>query len=106
MLSTKQPSLMWAWVCPVTGMVWQEGMGNTEPYAKQETERTWGKKRMAMGEMLLCRVTVEPLTAEETEKHRAEFAEWRAAKVAEKLTHNVEVRGGAKPSNLTAMLGG
>lgn len=50
---------------------------------------------MAAGEMLLCRVTVEPLTAEETEKHRAEYAEWKAAKAAKNLTHNVPVKRGA-----------
>jgi hypothetical protein len=90
MLSTKEPALMWAWVCPITGMVLHEGMGNTEPFATHESERIWGKKRMAAGEMLLCRVTVEPLSAEETGKHRAEFAEWQQTKRAKELTHNVK----------------
>lgn len=93
MLSIKEPVLMWAWVCPVTGMVWSEGMRATEPYAKDETERTWGKKRMAYGEMLLCRVTVEPLTTDETEKHRVEFAEWKAARAPKNQTHIAEKRG-------------
>jgi len=80
MLTTKEPRQMWAWVCPVTGMVLDEAWGLTEPYATGKTERMWGKKRTAMGEMVLCRVTVEPLSAEETAAHRAEFAAWNARK--------------------------
>lgn len=95
---------MWAWVCPVTGGVLHEGMGSTEPYARQESERIWGKRRMAAGEMLLCRVTVEPLTAEETEKHRAEYAEWKAAKAAKNLTHNVAAQPAPKAVGCSGLL--
>jgi hypothetical protein len=80
MLTTKEPRLMWAWVCPATGMVLDEAWGATEPYAKSKSERLWGKRRTGEGDMLLCRVTVEPLTADETAKHRAEYEEWKARK--------------------------
>ena len=85
MLTTKEPRLMWAWVCPVTGMVLDEAWGATEPYATSKTVRYWGKRRAKSGEMRLCRVTVEPLSDEETARHRAEFAAWNARKHAEPL---------------------
>lgn len=74
MLKINEPSVMWAWVCPITGMVLDEAWGNTEPYARRKTNGWWGKRRAESGEMLAVRVTVEPLSAEETAVHRAEFA--------------------------------
>ena len=95
MLTTKQPSLMWAWVCPITGMVWDEGWGSTEPYATSQTQRTFGKRRMQLGDMRLVRVTIEPLTAEEEAKARAEFAEWKAKRDAADEARAEARKGGA-----------
>jgi hypothetical protein len=80
MLTTKEPRLMWAWVCPITGMVLDEAWGATEPYAKSKSERFWGKRRTEQGDMRLCRVTVEPLSADETAIAREEYAAWKAQK--------------------------
>jgi hypothetical protein len=80
MLSIKEPRVMWAWVCPITGMVWDEAWASTEAYATRRTETTLGKRRMTLGDMRMVRVTIEPLSAEEEAKERAAFAEWKAAK--------------------------
>ena len=80
MLSTKEPRVMWAWVCPITGMVWDEAWASTEAYATGRTERTLGKRRMTLGDMRMVKVTVEPLSAEEEAKARAAFADWKAAR--------------------------
>ena len=83
MLTIEKPRVMWAWVCPITGMVWDEGWGGTEAYARSKTERTWGKTRTKSGDMRLVRVTIEPLTDAEADAHKAEYAAWRATKDAE-----------------------
>ena len=80
MLTTEKPRVMWAWVCPVTGMVLDEKWGVTEAYARRQTKAYWGKNRTESGEFLAVRVTIEPLTAEETAAHRAEFEAWRERK--------------------------
>ena len=72
---------MWAWVCPITGIVLHEGWGATEVYAMQKTERIWGKRRAAQGDMRLCRVTIEPVSPEETAMHRANYEAWKASKL-------------------------
>jgi hypothetical protein len=82
MLSIKEPRVMWAWICPITGMVWDEGWGSTEAYATSQTARTFGKRRMTMGDMRMVKVTIEPLSPEEEARERAAFAEWKAAKAA------------------------
>ena len=80
MLTTEKPSLIWAWVCPITGIVLSDAWGATEVYAMEKTERIWGKRRAAQGDIRLCRVTVELVSSEETAAHRAEFAAWEAGK--------------------------
>jgi hypothetical protein len=80
MLKLNEPREMWAWVCPVTGMVLDECWGPTEGYSKSRSEKYLGKRRAEYGEMRLCRVTVTPCTDEETAKYRAEFAAWKASK--------------------------
>ena len=82
MLTIEKTSVMWAWVCPITGMVWDEGWGGTEAYARTKTERTWGKTRTKSGDMRLVRVTIEPLTDTEAEAHKAEYAAWLTTKAA------------------------
>jgi hypothetical protein len=59
-------------------MVLDEAWGSTEPYATRKTIATWGKRRTEAGEMRAVRVTVEPLSDDETALHRAEFAAWKA----------------------------
>ena len=82
MLTINKPRVMWAWVCQATGMVFDEGWGNTEDYARAKTEKAWGKNRTKSGVMRLVCVTIEPLTDVEANLHRAEYEAWRNAKDA------------------------
>ena len=80
MLSIEKPHVVWAWVCPITGIVWDEGWGSTPAYAKSKTERSWGKTRTKSGEMRLVRVTIEPLTDAEASAYKSEYASWLESK--------------------------
>jgi hypothetical protein len=80
MMSVEKPRNVWAWVCPVTGIVWDEGWGATQNYARMQTEKTLGKRRMQSGDLRLVRVTVEPLSEVEAQAYQAEQEAWLAAR--------------------------
>lgn len=80
MLSTKHENIMWAWHCPITGIIWSEGMGTTEEYAAWKTARQLGKNRFKCGDMVAFRVKLEPLTEAEMQQQRAAYAARLAAK--------------------------
>ena len=82
MLTIEKPRVLWAWVCPITGMVLDEWWANTEAVARSRTESSWGKLRTKQGDIRPVRVTVELLTDDETTAHRAEFAAWKAKRDA------------------------
>ena len=97
MLTIKETRVMWAWVCPVTGMVLDDTWGITEAYTRTKTERMWGKHRTDSGDFLAVCVTIELLGAESTAEHRAEFAAWRERKdreTAERRIANEGLGGG------------
>jgi len=83
MLTTRESTVVWAWVCPVTGTVLDECWGATKPYAARQSERYLGKRRSQYGEMRAVRVTIEPLSAEEQAVHEAEFEAWLAKRNAQ-----------------------
>jgi hypothetical protein len=80
MMSIEKPRIAWAWVCPITGIVWDEGWGATLGYARMETQKTLGKRRMQAGDLRLVRVTVEPLSEAEAQAYQAEQEAWQAAR--------------------------
>lgn len=82
MLSTKHENILWAWRCPMTGIVWSEGWGETENYATNKTTRQMGKNRFKRGDMVAFRVELVPLTDAEMQQHRQAYADWQAAKAA------------------------
>lgn len=100
--ATTKPHVMWAWVCPVTGMLLDEGWASTEGYAASQSKKFWrSKDRFQSGEMRAVRVTVELLTDDEMAKERAEFAQWKAEREAREakrkdapvMPSNVKVTG-------------
>jgi len=82
MMNINRSDVMWAWVCPVTGIVLTEGWGATLDYAKHKSIDYFGKRRIALGDFKAIRVTLEVLPDEEADKLRAEFEAWKAAKAA------------------------
>jgi hypothetical protein len=107
--ATKKPRVMWAWVCPVTGIVLDETWGSTESYAENKTKKFWrSKDRFQSGEMRAVRVTVELLTDDEMAKERAEFSRWKAERDereakrqdAPVMPSNAELCGGMSATNV------
>lgn len=82
MLSTKHENVMWAWHCPLTGIVWADGWGSVESYAANKTLRQMGKNRFSNGDLVAFRVKLEPLTDAEMQQQRKAYADWQAAKAA------------------------
>lgn len=77
MINSGKENIVWAWECPVTGIVFDETWGATLPYAEGKTQRWLGKNRFKQGEMRAFRLTLERLTDAEEKELQAKFAEWR-----------------------------
>lgn len=82
MLNINRDNIVWAFVCPHTGIVFDEKWASTEPCAISDTQRWLGKRRFQNGEMKAIRVRLEILSDEETQKVREEFEVFRARKRA------------------------
>lgn len=84
-----KPHVMWAWICPITGMMLDEGWASTESYAESQSKKFWrSKERFEGGEIRAVRVTIELLTDDEMAKQRAEFAQWKAEREARESKQN------------------
>lgn len=81
MMRIDERPVMWLWVDEATGICFPETMSYTEAMALRDTERILGKRRMSggVGSVRAVRVTIEPLSIEQTAAHRAEFEAWRRA---------------------------
>ena len=95
MLTIKQARVLWAWVCPITGMVLDEAWGSTKPYTVQKSERCLGKRRTEGGDARAVKVTIELLTDAEQAEHERAYEKWRAKKVADKETGAARAAKGA-----------
>lgn len=94
MIRANEITVQWLWVDHVTNVCFPETMSSTEDYAAQRAQQILGKRRMAGGEVRAVRVTIEPMSAEETAAQRAEFESWKARKDAERSRSSSE-RGAA-----------
>jgi hypothetical protein len=78
MLNINRDNIMWAWVCPHTGIVFDEGWAATEAWAAEKTRKWLGKRRFETGEMKAVRVRLEVLSDEEAQEQRAAFEAFSA----------------------------
>ena len=84
MMRIDEHPVMWLWVDHATGICFPETMSHTEAMALRDTERILGKRRMGgFGSVRAVRVSIEPLSEEETAAHRSDFAAWKAKKDAQ-----------------------
>ena len=82
MMRIDEKPTMWLWVDELTGICFPETMSHTEAMALRDTERILGKRRMSggVGRVRAVRVSIDPLSEEETEAHRATFKAWQASR--------------------------
>lgn len=80
MIRANESTIMWLWVDDTTSICFPETMYSTEDYARHQAERILGKRRMPGGTMRAVRITIAPLSDEETATERARYADWKAAR--------------------------